>query len=276
MPEGDTIHIVARTLRPTAVGCEVTELVLHGQVVDIDATWLQSVEAHGKHLVFKLGHTMQDETPGVLRVHLGMKGSWHRYRPGERWGRSMSTARVILRTEPWDYVCFNTRDAVLYPSVKEAHRAVLGQLGPDLLAQTFDARTAVARARTLPRHDADISTLLLHQGVACGIGNIYRLEVLFLHQTNPWRAAADVDDSLLAAIYASARTLMQTNLASGTMRTTTGAAFQGRPGGVPTHLRHYVFRRAQRPCLRCQTPIKANVHQQTARHTFWCPSCQAT
>ena len=40
------------------------------------------VEAYGKHLLIRFDSGLE------LRSHLGMNGSWHRYRPGERWRRA--------------------------------------------------------------------------------------------------------------------------------------------------------------------------------------------
>jgi formamidopyrimidine-DNA glycosylase len=39
------------------------------------------------------------------------------------------------------------------------------------------------------------------------------------------------------------------------------------------NFRHWVFRRAGRPCWVCETPIIMDRHS-SSRVTFWCPCCQ--
>ena len=52
--------------------------------------FLEGVDAQGKHLLIRFDSGLE------LRTHLGMNGSWHRYRPGERWRRAPS--RVAIST----------------------------------------------------------------------------------------------------------------------------------------------------------------------------------
>ena len=48
---------------------------------------------------------------------------------------------------------------------------------------------------------------------------------------------------------------------------------QGEPG--KWNFRHWVFRRAGRPCWVCETPITMD-RLSSSRITFWCPCCQQT
>ncbi|MEM9335959.1 MAG: DNA-formamidopyrimidine glycosylase family protein, partial [Pseudomonadota bacterium] len=81
MPEGDTIHKIANYLAPRL--CE--QVIDDIRMADIGAAdgcrhrRIDAVVARGKHLFFDLDNGMS------LRSHLGMYGSWHRYRPGEAW-----------------------------------------------------------------------------------------------------------------------------------------------------------------------------------------------
>jgi len=83
--------------------------------------------------------------------------------------------------------------------------------------------------------------------VACGIGNVYKSETLFLERLDPWRAASTISDAQLVSIYERARALMRDNLERGGWRTTT-------PRGLaptPSNERYWVYPRANRRCRRC-------------------------
>lgn len=142
--------------------------------------------------------------------------------------------------------------------------AVVGHLGPDLLAAEFPLDAAVARLRADPASPA-VAALLDQRRVA-GLGNMWAGELLFLHRTSPWRAVAEVD---AAPLLVRARALLQEAVVSNPRQITTGDARRGR--------RHWVYGRAGRTCLRCGAPV-ALVPLERASHgheTWWCPVCQA-
>jgi len=81
MPEGDTIHRAAGRLAQALAGkplvrFEASRLVGPGPA---PGTLIERVEARGKYLLVHFG----DGT--ILETHMKMTGSWHLYRPGERW-----------------------------------------------------------------------------------------------------------------------------------------------------------------------------------------------
>ena len=100
MPEGDTIFRTAEVLRAALVGRRITAARAQPgpglqRVPDLSrviGSTVATVEARGKHVLigFEGGRT--------LRTHLPMTGSWHRYRPGERWRLPMRQATAILET----------------------------------------------------------------------------------------------------------------------------------------------------------------------------------
>ena len=118
MPEGDTLLRIAAGLRRALVG----ETVLEGRarpgpllrrVPDLSVLAglrVRGVESKGKHLLIRFGDGEESRT---LRTHLRMSGSWHRYRPGERWRLSERRATVVLRTEHAIAVCFDCPTAEL-------------------------------------------------------------------------------------------------------------------------------------------------------------------
>src|SRR3979409_2657654 len=103
MPEGDTIHRVANVLRRALAGRVVTGFEVVAPRMSSDAarfavvgSVVRSVESNGKHLLITFARGDDDV---VLHTHMKMTGSWHVYRPGERWWIAPSDARVVIRTD---------------------------------------------------------------------------------------------------------------------------------------------------------------------------------
>jgi len=187
-----------------------------------------------------------------------MNGSWHRYRPGERWRRPPGRARLVLEVDGTVAVCFDAPVVELFETRTEPLHPSLSRLGPDLLNPEFDAAEAHRRLRAPERAEMSISAALLDQRALAGIGNIWRNETLFAERVDPWAPVRDLDDATLDRLIATARRLLTQSA---------GVA----PGRTSTK----VYRRAGRPCPRCGTVIRsAPLSGEVPRTTYWCPSCQ--
>lgn len=257
MPEGDTLHRTAAGLRLHLVGRTVTAARTNGpgpvpQVDRIVGHEIRAVEALGKNLLIRFDNDLE------LRTHLRMNGSWHRYRPGERWRRPPSRARLVLEVPGAIAVCFDAPVVELFHERAEGLHPSLGRLGPDLLAPAFDEEEAIRRIRDPARRGQSISAALLDQRALAGIGNIWRNETLFAERVDPLARVADLDDNTLARLVRTARALL---------RASAGVA----PGRAPVR----VYRRTGRPCPRCGTAIRsAPLPGENPRTTYWCPRCQ--
>ena len=149
MPEGDTIARAAAALHRALAGRVVTAfatgLAPLARVDDdtpIAGRTIEQCRSVGKHLLMTFSGAL------VLRTHMRMSGSWHLYRPGERWQRPPRAARIRIDTDAWVAVAF---DVPVAEFVREAdlhrHRP-LAMLGPDLADPSFDrARRAGAHRR---------------------------------------------------------------------------------------------------------------------------------
>jgi len=257
VPEGDTIHEVAAALRPLLVGEALTAVRVRGRDRPDLAGPVAAVEPRGKHLLIELA------AGATLQVHLGMRGSWHRYAPGERWRRSPRGASLVLETAADVLVCFRARRCELREGPPRWGRDGVAHLGPDLLGPAPDVEAVVARARRAGARP--LGELLLDQTVAAGLGNVYKSELLFLAGLDPWTPAADLADDALRALYARGRDLLRANLAD--RPRVTRDAGDGGP-------RHWVYRRAGLPCLRCGEPVRSRRQGDQGRVTYWCPTCQ--
>ena len=255
MPEGDTIFKLAAYLDPRLRGRRLVDGRAGTPPVDLAERRVESVEALGKHLLIRF------DDGRVLRSHLGMWGSWHWYPRGAPWRKPARQAGIVLDTGDRVFVCFNPQEVEMLNPGGVRRRVLAARTGPDLLAPELTLGTLVPRARELIAGDAIIADVLLDQRVACGIGNVYKAEVLFLERTAPETRLAALSDDELEALYGRARNLLQRNTGSGARVT--------RPGG-----RLWVYGRRGRPCFRCGEAIRCARLGQRFRSTYWCPACQ--
>ncbi len=269
MPEGDTLHRTAAGLRPHLVGRPVIAASARPpgpQVERIVGATVDAVDAVGKNLLIRFDNGLE------LRTHLRMNGTWHRYRPGERWRRAPLRARLVLEVPGAVAVCFDAPVVELFERRAEVLHPALGRLGPDLLAPDFDPAEAIRRLRLPERAATAIGEALLDQRAVAGIGNVYKSETLWLERVDPRATVSALDDAALARLLATARRLMLANVdraSRGLERDTTEGARAA--GGE----RAWAYRRTGRPCRRCATPIRAAPQgRDLPRTTYWCPSCQ--
>jgi len=265
MPEGDTIVRTADVLRAALVGRRVTAARAQAtpgmrRVPDLSGlvgATVTTVEPRGKHLLIGFDCGL------AVRTHLRMSGSWHRYRPGERWQRPAREASMVLATPEAVAVAFNTPVVELLTDAELRRSRPLRELGPDLLGRDFDGDEALRRLRQLDGHE--LGTALLDQRAVAGIGNVYKSEVAFLERLDPWAPVGAFTEGELAAALRTARRLLQANTRGGA-RVTTGSRARGEA--------LWVYGRAGRPCRRCGAPVQHARQGELARLTYWCPRCQ--
>ena len=260
MPEGDTVHIVASLIGPV-----LRDRVLSGARVRgrdwqrLRGRRVTEVTSKGKHLYIAL------DDGNCLRSHLGLFGSWHRYRDGEPWLKPERQASLALAVDGWVYVCFNAREVELAPCEAFSARDQRARLGPDLARGNPDPVLVHRRALELLPADTPVVDLLLDQRAACGIGNVYKSETLFITRRSPLLRLADLGPEDIADLYLTAARLIQRNLGGGPR--VTREVQDGR--GIL-----WVYGRAGLPCLVCGTPVQRERLGRNPRSTYWCPDCQ--
>ena len=205
VPEGDTLFRTAAGLRPHLVGRAVTaaRATRPGpQIERVVGATVDAVESHGKNLVIRFDNGLE------LRTHMRMTGSWHRYRPGERWRRPPARARRRPRGP-------GRGRGLLRRAGRRAVRAASRGAPPGPGdARAGPARPGVRRRRTQPRRSGgcatrpgptmSISSALLDQRALAGIGNIWRNETLFAERVDPLAPVASLDDATLERLVATA------------------------------------------------------------------------
>jgi endonuclease-8 len=260
VPEGDTIHVAARRVGAALVGSEIESIEAPQPRHAMDR-WperlagraVRSVDARGKHLFLRF------EGDLTLHSHLRMGGWWGVFRRGERWRRSPRRAWLVIRTRDHEVVQFDGPVLELMTDGRTRFDQRLAALGPDILAEDFDARQALGRLRA-DDQTRGIGDALLDQRSVAGIGNMWKAEACWTVKVGPWRRLESVSDEEVLATLEAARTLMQASVERG-----------GR--GMKRELN--AFEKAGRPCPRCGARIRARGQGDDNRTTYWCPGCQS-
>jgi endonuclease-8 len=268
VPEGDTIFRAAATLHRALAGDTVVRfasalprLTRVDEDTPIAGRTVDEVAAAGKHLLMRFSGDL------VLRTHMRMNGSWHLYRPGERWRRPRSAMRILVATAGWEAVGFDVPVAELLDGRGLLRQRELARLGPDVLAPRFDEAEAARRLRVRPGRP--IGEALLDQSALAGIGNVYKSEILVLAGVLPSRPVEAVGDAELRTILAHARALLAANAGPGSADAGRRTTRRMDPGA-----RLWVYGRGGEPCRRCGTPIRFSRDRRDARVTYHCPRCQ--
>jgi endonuclease-8 len=256
MPEGDTIHRTAATLAGALVGRELTRFEaprLRAPDVPRPPETVEEVVARGKHLLMRWSGGL------TLHTHMRMSGSWHLYRPGERWRKPRRAMVVTVATAGVHAVCFSAPVVEMLRETALARHPVLAALGPDLCVEGVDLDAVMSRLGALD-DSTEIGVALLDQTVAAGIGNVYRSEVAWACRIDPFRPLEKLDPPDRRCLYETASRLLRANL--DTRRRTTV------PGGLA------VYDRAGRACPRCAGTVATKRMGEQARSVWWCPGCQ--
>ena len=133
-----------------------------------------AVEAQGKNLLIRFDNGLE------IRTHLRMHGSWHRYRPGERWRRAAGPGAARA-----------SRSRARSPSASTPRRSSCSSSGPRRCTRRCrgSGRTCSRSPWTWTRRcagcgtrrgrDWPIAVALLDQRALAGIGNEVKNEVLW-------------------------------------------------------------------------------------------------
>jgi endonuclease VIII len=254
MAEGDSILLLARRLDAALAGKEVRARTPGRRgpegrpAAELDGRTLTSADSRGKHLLLRFSEGL------VLHSHLGMRGSWRIFRPGERWRRAPASAWIELAADGAVAVNFDGTSMRIVREAELPRDRRLARLGPDLLDSEL---TDEAAAEALRRADpgSEVGEVLLDQSVLAGAGNVIKSEACFAARVDPWRRLGDLQPEEVERVVQGARAVMVESV---------------RAGRRPQR----IYRRAGRPCPRCGTPISSRAQGDEARATYWCPGCQ--
>ena len=259
VPEGDTIHRAASALRTALAGKPMLRfdaLRLVGPVPQAGRV-VERVESHGKHLEIIWDDGL------VLHTHMRMSGSWHLYREGDRWRRPHRQMRAAIEVADWVAVCFSAPTVETYRLLDKRRHPGMGRLGPDLCKPETDLCAVVNLLLTHPEPEARLGEVLLDQRVMCGVGNVYRCEVLWATELSPYARVGTLSEHDAIRVVNSAASMLRANLASA-QRVTAPTV----PGGLA------VYGRNGQRCHRCGETVESRRMGEHQRVLYWCPGCQ--
>lgn len=275
MPEGDTIFRTARSMGRALIGKPITgfrsnyplltrfhdDTPITGQTVD-------RVESRGKWLLIHFS------SGATLVTHMLMNGSWHLYRPGERWQKPSRDMRIVLENRDYQAVAFTVPVARIYTQQALAREKRIPPPGADVLSEDFDPASAAVRLRSCPGEE--VGDVLLHQQVLAGVGNVFKSEVCFVESVNPFCLVAALTDQQITSLIATAHRLVAANVledSGDTIVTYRGQQRRTTHASSPQESL-WVYGRSGSPCRRCGDAIRRRLQGPDARITFWCQTCQ--
>lgn len=262
MPEGHTIHRLARTVRSSLAGQALTVTSPQGRFTEgarlLDGRTLTATDAHGKHLFLGFDDLW-------VHVHLGLFGRVHVAGGAPPLPRGAVRMRLVGETAFLDLRGPTTCQVV----TDDEKQSRVSRLGADPLRRDADPEAAYQRLR---RRRVPIGAVLLDQSVVAGIGNVYRAELLHRAVMSPHRPSRLVSEGDWAGLWQDAVRLLRAGERSGRIVTTAPEHRARRSGRARREDAHYVYRRTGLPCRRCGTLV---VEQPMAARTiYWCPTCQ--
>ena len=298
MPELPEVENVARALRSGLQGRRLTGLKVRFAGVLGQSTrrtrsallgkTLTGVHRHGKYLILTFTDDMQDpsrkagpggtkpaasaesvaasaaeDTAAHLMIHLRMTGqilSLPGYIPDQH-------VHLVFDFDGLP---------VYYRDIRKFGRLVLvdhptcpaatAHVGPDMLTVRFKPWHQALAGRTAP-----IKALLLDQGIAAGLGNIYVDESLFLAGVHPQARPVDLSRDQLHEVWRRAKQVLRLACKHGGTTFLNFANFNGRPGNYRRKLR--VYGRRGEPCRDCGATLERV--RVAGRSSVFCPVCQA-
>jgi formamidopyrimidine-DNA glycosylase len=270
MPELPEVETTRRGIEPHVVGRRIAAAHIHeprlrwrvapSLSAELEGQRIERVSRRGKYLLLEL-------TRGTLIWHLGMSGSLRVLtRATERETHDhvdllLDSGAILRFNDPRRFgsLHYTTQDPRAHP--------LLAHLAPEPFDPAFSADYLFRITR---RRRVSIKQLLMNSRLVVGVGNIYASEALYRAGIRPGRAASRLTRAEAGRLARAVRAVLERAIRAGgtTLRDYVGA--DGEPGYFRQRLN--VYERADQPCRRCRTPIRAI--SQGQRSSYYCPSCQ--
>jgi len=275
MPEGHTIHRIARDHTKALAGQKISAASPQGRFTDgaelLDGRTLESIDAWGKHLCYWFSPRRKRDEPLGMHIHLGLYGKFRLHQLTDKRGdpkplpdpRGAVRVRLIGQTAAFDLNGPNTCE-LLTP---EAWQSIADRLGEDPLRPDADPDRLWKRVSA---SRAAIGAMLLNQSVFAGVGNIFRCDSLHACAIHPEREARSLSRDEFNHLWHTISTMLHIGVKRNRI-ITTDAALRGEKIGRPTRaeaLRIY----KRNTCPNCSCPIRSWV--QAGRTVYACESCQ--
>ncbi|MBI4001604.1 MAG: DNA-formamidopyrimidine glycosylase [Nitrospira defluvii] len=273
MPELPEAEVAARQLRERVVGATVRDcwvgrddIVREGlsSVAWYRESKITGVERRGKSVILTFA---RDEHARFLAAELGMTGLLvFRSTPTKHPQHTHFILHLDGGAEP-EIRYWNPR--------RFGRLSLLDQAGLDRYTARrfgYDPLTISLEEflRLLGSTRSRLKSLLMHQQVIAGIGNIYANEILFRAGLHPNQAANQLQEKVIARLYGIMGEVLREAIAMGGSSVRDYFAPDGTEGQYKR--RHLVYAKTGEPCPNdCGAVIRRSVGE---RSSFYCPICQ--
>lgn len=271
MPELPEVETVARRLRASLPGRSIVNVeVLWNRTVTPSKPADFSRRLVGQTIigVGRRGKWVRVDLNGgdVLLVHLRMTGQLM-LRSAPATDERHLRVSFVLDDGRWLYFFDQRKFGRMV--LTDDPQAVLGDLGPEPLAEDF---TAARLGEMLAQRRGRIKPLLLNQRFLVGLGNIYADEALWRAGVHPLRAANTLDRAEVERLHEAIGSTLRAAIDEGgtTLSDTAYRQPDGQLGSFGGLLA--VYGREGRPCPRCGDPIQRIRVNQRSAHV--CLNCQ--
>lgn len=274
MPELPEVEVIRRELEPLIVDKVFCQPVLHEPktvqypdpsafISRLDGCRVKQLERKGKYLLVELDR-------GILIIHLRMTGNL------------VYSDQAVLPEIPYlrAELLFNDHSALYFSDMRrfgrlwlvanrsELQSSVLKNVGPDIFCEVDQEKFLEMLAA---RKKVRIKALLLNQGFAAGMGNIYTDESLFRCRIHPNRTVDSLTGDETEKLYRAIQSVLQDGIDHG------GTSFRDYRNARGT-LGNFQFRLAvygrKGEICRCGSAILKT--RTAGRGTYYCPRCQSS
>lgn len=266
MPDSDRFHHAAAALRPALVGRPLigfVDLGLDGPSPRLGRV-VESVEVQGRRVLLRFDDDVIIDSlfrsPYLAAMGRRFVGLWYLYREGQVWPYSESDVAVALTVDGWMAACVHPVSVESYRAQDSRRHPALGGQGPDISQIGADLGRVLHALLFYPDPEASMAEVFADQRVFCGVGNVYRSEVLWANRLNP--------DALVGSM--SRRDLMTlVNSAAGLLNSSLDQKSRRR-----SEHQFAVYGRNGQACPRCHDTITVSYIGPAEHELYWCRGCQ--
>jgi endonuclease-8 len=269
MLEGDRFHHAAAALRPALIGRPVLGFIaekLDGPPPRLGRV-VESIEVQGRRVLLRFddGLIIDSFFRSAYLTAVGRRsaGLWYLYRAGQAWTHHQTDVAVALTVDGWTAACVHPLAVESYRTADSRRHPALGGQGPDISRPGADLGRVVHALLMYPDPEASLAEVFADDRVFCGVGNVYRSEVLWANRLNPDALVGSLPRRDVIAVVNSAANLLRSNLDQVT-RDAVSPQFA-------------VYGRNGQACPRCHDTItvtRLGAIESEPSELYWCQGCQ--
>lgn len=218
---------------------------------------IQDVFRIGKYIVFKLDDTL------YLATHLRMTGRYLIDVPEEEIGHT----RIIF--EMGSEKTLRYSDVRVFGKMTLVKDLKFLKKGLDVWDSSPEEITNHILSVQKKFKNKNLKEFFTHQGILCGLGNVYANELLFRLKLHPGKLVQDLNSEEIIQISKEIKDILQWSYELGGLSMKDYYHVDGSKGRTQEYLSVY----RKESCSNCGTKIE-RTEEFDGRSTFFCPNCQ--